>query len=266
MLVILAQATPPPEPSPHGWAQTGEKLVGLAAAQPDAFWPIVAVSLPLLTVAGMVLLVVKWLLPAWREEKKADRDALVTALKQRGEEAERDAAKDRELAKTQSEALVGRIETKIDGIRSEVAKIDGRVERHSEVLARLAAKVGAGLALLASFLGGAAAGAGWLALLDRPVAVTTAPSTTAAVSTTAALSTTPTSCSTAQSDDTAVHDCPKGCPIDSVCCGQEKCCPKKRSTAQAPKSPPLSSLELASLASFAAVPCLSALDACVVAD
>ena len=127
----LAQAT---EPAPQGWSAAGEQLLRHAEQRPDAFWPVVAVALPLLLVAGIGLIVVRWLLPAWREEKKADRESLVTALRQRGEEAAKDAEKDRELAKTQNEAIVQRIENKVERVTGELARIDARVERHGELL------------------------------------------------------------------------------------------------------------------------------------
>lgn len=255
MFLIIAQTaqTAPAEPSPGGWTATGEKIVSLAHSQPDAFWPVVAVALPLVLLVGIGILLVRWVIPAWREEKKADRDSLVAALRQRGEEAERDATKDRELAKSQSEALVGRIETKIDGIRSEVAKIDGRVERHSEVLARLALKVGAGLALLCAFLSGLAAGAGAYALADRS-AVPAALAVEA-----------PSSCSRLAGDDTAKGECVrKPCPTGWYCCGPERCCEVKEGTATEAKSEriPVSSLQYVSPVNYALFTCFPGVDVC----
>lgn len=250
---LIAQ-TAPAEPSPGGWTATGEKIVGLAHSQPDAFWPVVAVALPLVLLVGIGILLVRWVIPAWREEKKADRDSLVAALRQRGEEAERDATKDRELAKSQSEALVGRIETKIDGIRTEVAKIDGRVERHSEVLARLALKVGAGLALLCAFLGGLAAGAGAFALADRSAVPVSGP--VPGVSS---------SCSQL-AGDTAKGECVrKPCnPRTQYCCGPERCCEIKEGTATETTSDriPVSSLQYISATNYALFTCFPGVDVC----
>lgn len=120
----LSQAV---EPSPSGWASTGERVVDMAHSKPEAFWPVVAVALPLIIVGGIGLIVWKAILPAWREEKKADRESLVTALRQRGEEAAKDAEKDRELVKTQHEMLIQRIEGKVERVTGELAKVDGRV-------------------------------------------------------------------------------------------------------------------------------------------
>ena len=131
MWIQLAQAAEPP---PQGWSAAGEASLRHAEQRPEAFWPVVAVALPLLIVAGIGLIVVRWILPAWREEKKADRDSLVTALRQRGEEAAKDAEKDRELAKIQNEAIVQRIENKVERVTGELAKMDARVERHTEML------------------------------------------------------------------------------------------------------------------------------------
>lgn len=252
MIAILFAQTS--EPAPQGWAGTGEKIVGLAHSQPDAFWPVVAVALPLVLLAGGAILLVKYVIPAWREEKKADRDSLVAALRQRGEEAERDATKDRELAKSQSEALVGRIETKIDSIRTEVAKIDGRVERHSEVLARLALKVGAGLALLCAFLGGLAAGAGAFALADRSAVPASGPVPSVS-----------SSCSQLAGDDTARGECvKKPCPTGWRCCGPERCCEIKEGTATETTSDriPVSSLQYISATNYALFTCFPGVDVC----
>lgn len=248
VFLLTAQAAPAAEPSPGGWAATGEKIVGLAHSQPDAFWPVVAVALPLVLLVGIGILIVRWVIPAWRAEKQLDRDSLVAALRQRGEEAERDAAKDREVAKAQNEAIVQRVESKVDRITGELAKVGERVERHSEVLARLAAKAAVGLALICAFLSGLAAGAGAFAIADRPAAV---------MPTLAPACFTPAS---AQSDDTAAHDCPKGCPTDFVCCGKEKCCPAKSRTAA--MSSPLSAATFASIDNYAAVLCVPGFDNC----
>lgn len=142
LLLHIAQAVAVvPEPPPAGWAAAPEALLRHAEARPDVFWPVAATVLPLLIVGAFLVLVVRWVLPAWREEKEADRKALAEALKLQSEETKRDAEKDREVARAQNDAVVSRIEGKLDSTREDLRRSSDRIDRISEQLARVAAKV-----------------------------------------------------------------------------------------------------------------------------
>lgn len=249
MLIILAQATPPPEPAPQGWHATGEAVLRHAESRPDIFWPLltvaVAVGIPVL----LVLAFVRWGLPFLREEAQKNRDNLAAALRDRAREALEDSAAARELGRVEKEALVNRVESKLDRVTGELQRVGERVERHSEVLARLAAKAGVGLALLVAFLGGLAAGAGAFALAERPAVY-------APVQPAQQVQAQP-----AADDDTARGECvKKPCPRGWRCCGPERCCEIRESTAS---SPPLSSLQLARLDNVAEAECQPEVDWCL---
>jgi flagellar biosynthesis/type III secretory pathway M-ring protein FliF/YscJ len=114
------------EPSPQGWADTGERLVRLADTHREAFWPVVAVLIALaspLLIAGIVW---KVLIPAWREEKKLDR-----------EQEARDRAAERELEKANNDALIAQLGGKLDRMVAELDRVSARIERQGEALARL---------------------------------------------------------------------------------------------------------------------------------
>lgn len=141
IVVVLAQRLAQAEPAPAGWSATGEALVRHAEARPDIAFPLLAVISPLALIAGLVWVVVRFVLPAWREEKKLDREHQTSALKTIREDAAGDAAAVRELALAQNQALVARVETKVDRQTGEIEKISGRLDRHGEVLQRVAERV-----------------------------------------------------------------------------------------------------------------------------
>ena len=143
LLLYIAQAAAPavPEPPPSGWAATGDKILAAAERHPDTFWPVVACLIPLAMLAGVLFVVVRWVLPAWREELEKNRLHLAGIVKQRGDEAAADLAAGRELARVQHDAVVQRVETKIDSTREDLRRSSDRIDRISEQLARVAAKV-----------------------------------------------------------------------------------------------------------------------------
>lgn len=114
------------EPSPQGWADTGERLVRLADTHREAFWPVAAVLIALLLPLLLGAIVWKGILPAWREEKKLDR-----------EQEARDRAAERELEKANNEALIAQLGGKLDRVLAELDRVSARLERHGESLARL---------------------------------------------------------------------------------------------------------------------------------
>lgn len=153
MLLIHMAQSAAPEPPPAGWAAAPEVLLKHAEARPDVFFPVAATVLPLLIVGGFLVLVVRWILPAWRTEKEADRKALAEALKLQSEETKRDAEKDREVARAQNDAVVSRIEGKLDSTREDLRRSSDRIDRISEQLARVAAKVAAAVFFVATLSG-----------------------------------------------------------------------------------------------------------------
>ena len=155
MLLYIAQAAAPavPEPPPSGWAATGDKILSAAERHPDTFWPVVACLIPLAMLGGVLFVVVKWVIPAWREELEKNRLHLAGIVKARGDEAAADLAAGRELARVQHEAIVLRVETKIDTAREDLRRSSDRIDRISEQLARVSAKIAVAVFFLATLSG-----------------------------------------------------------------------------------------------------------------
>lgn len=157
MRILLTQAVPQlPEPPPAGWSGVTGQILSQAERRPDVFWPVVACALPLLLFGGMTFVFVRWVLPAWEKQKELDRQSMATALQKRGEEADRDAARDREAAKAQVDSVVQRLEGKLDNVVSEGRRSSDRIDRISESLAKVTAKIGLtsfGLVFASFFLG-----------------------------------------------------------------------------------------------------------------
>lgn len=152
LLIPIAQAAAP-EPPPSGWAATGDKILSAAEKHPDTFWPVVACLIPLAMLGGVLFVCVKWVIPAAREELEKNRVHLAGLVKARGDEAAADLAAGRELAKVQHEAIVLRVETKLDSTREDLRRSSDRIDRISEQLARVAAKVAAAVFFLATLSG-----------------------------------------------------------------------------------------------------------------
>ena len=144
LLLHIAQAAAQPaspEPPPSGWAAAGDKLLSAAEKHPDTFWPVVACLIPLAMLGGVLFVVVKWVIPAWRAELELNRQHVAAIVKTRGDEAAADLAAGRELARVQHEAIVQRVESKVDTAREDLRRSSDRIDRISEQLARVAAKV-----------------------------------------------------------------------------------------------------------------------------
>ena len=150
MLLLHIAQVAEPEPPPSGWAATGDKILSAAERHPDTFWPVVACLIPLAMLAGVLFVVVRWVLPAWREELEKNRVHLAGLVKQRGDEAAADLAAGRELARVQHDAVVQRVETKIDSTREDLRRSSDRIDRISEQLARVAAKVAVAVFFIAT--------------------------------------------------------------------------------------------------------------------
>lgn len=196
-------------------------------------WLAVGVAVgPVATAALIGWVAIRFALPAVREELAASRAHMSEALTKRGVEAADDVKSARELARVQHEALVERIEGKIE-------HLDERAKTSETLLRSIAAKVGVvALVLLLSFGVGFSGGAA-VARLQRPVVVPT----------------------------TNKNECDEvNCSEEEYCCGHQKCCMRSRRAVDETEiaRKPLSSLPYG-LASIAMRPCVRPrLDQCEV--
>jgi hypothetical protein len=185
-----------------------------------------AVGVAVGPVATVVLIgwgTLKFLLPYVKEELAASRKHMSDALAARGNEAVDDIKAARELARVQHEAIVERIEGKIE-------HLDERAKTSETLLRSIAAKIGAVvLVLLLSFGVGFSGGAA-VARLQRPVVV---PSTNK-------------------------NECDEvNCSEEEYCCAPQKCCMRSRRAVDETEiaRKPLSSSGLDRYATSAHVPC-----------
>lgn len=157
------------EPPPAAGVQAAvESAVRHAEQRPDVAFPLLAIVTPLAIVAGLVWLVIRFVLPAWREEKQADRDHLSAQFKDLREDALHDAQAVRQHAADQHESLVQHIGEEVrrfsERTTSELKAIGERAERHGELIHRIAAKVGAAIVLVAMGLAGLSVATTYLAV------------------------------------------------------------------------------------------------------
>lgn len=194
-------------------------------------WLAVGVAVgPVGTAALIGWVAIRHALPAIREELAASRLHMSEALTKRGVEAADDIKASRELARVQHEALVDKIEGKLD-------RLGERVQDSHTLLRSIAAKIGAvALVLLLSFGVGFGGGA-VVARLQRPAIP-----------------------STGKGECSEVN-----CTEDEYCCGLNKCCIRSRRAVDETEiaRKPLSSLPQG-LASVATRPCVTRLDLCEV--
>lgn len=195
MLLFLAQAA---EPAPAGWERGADYVVRHAEQRPDVIFPLLAVAGLLAVILGAGYLLTKVVLPAWRSEKAADREHLTALVVQRGKEAMEDVAAFRELAKAQQAAIVERVGDAVQRQTGEILKLVDRSERHTDLLTRIAGKVGVGLLIVTLAAG--------VVLAARRTIV-------------------------------AANECPKGCASGYHCCSRDGlCCPDNKSTAVKPQT------------------------------
>jgi len=194
VLLILAQTEPPPS----GWERGADFAVRTTAAAPNVVFPLIASVGFLAIIIGFGWLFVKYALPAWRDEKKLDREHLTALVVQRGKEAMEDVAAFRELAKAQQQAIVERVGDAVQRQTGEILKLVDRSERHGDLLNRVAAKVGVGLLLVVLAAG--------VVLASRRSVV-------------------------------AAGECPKGCASGYHCCSRDGlCCPDDKATTVKPQT------------------------------
>lgn len=194
MLLLLAQA----EPAPLGWGAGADFAVKHAEQRPDVFFPLLASVGFLAIIVGAGYAFVKFAIPAWRDEKKLDREHLTALVVQRGREAQEDVAAARALSEAQHKALRETIGDRVERVTGEIARLVDRSERHGDLLSKVAAKVGVGL-LIVVLLAGAVLAA------HRTVI--------------------------------ANNECPRGCATGYHCCSRDgACCPNSTGTAVKPQS------------------------------
>lgn len=216
MLLLIAQAEPPPA----GWEHATDFAVRTTAAQPNVVFPLIACIGFLMIIVGAGYLLYKVVVPAWRSEKAADREHLTALVVQRGKEAMEDVAAFRELAKAQQAAIVERVGDAVSRQTGEILKLVDRSERHTDLLTRIAGKVGVGLLILILAGLGIIEGQRYVAKLsDAPI-------------------TCDPPCSSGQK------------------CTREGCKEIKTGTASASASPPHSALRLRGMANLAADHCM----------
>ena len=143
----LAQAATP-EPAPAGWERAAGFVVAHAESRPDVLFPLLSVLAVLAIVSAAGYVLVKHIVPAWRQEKAADREHLSSLVNKRGAEAQEDLAAFRALAGEQHKNITERIGEQVSRQTGEIARLVDRSEKHSDLLQRVAQKVGVGLILL----------------------------------------------------------------------------------------------------------------------
>jgi len=199
------------------------ETVRAAVEQHTNVW--LAVGVAVGPVATAVLIgwgVIRHLLPYIKDELAASRLHMSEALAKRGVEAGEDIKAARELARVQHEAIVERIEGKID-------HLDERSKTHETLLRSIAAKIGVVVLVLLLAFGVGVGSATVVARLQRPVIP-----------------------STAKGECSEVN-----CTEEEYCCGQNKCCMRSRRAVDETEiaRKPLSSLPSGRLASVAIKPC-----------
>lgn len=212
---------------------TVETVRSAVETHPNIYLAIGVAIGPLATAVLIGWGVIRHLLPYIKDELAASRAHMAEALTKRGVEAADDIKAARELARAQHEAIVGRIEAKID-------HLDERSKTSETLLRSIAAKVGAVVLVLLLSFGVGFGGGTVVARLQRPVI--TPPTTN-------------------KGECSELH-----CTEDEYCCGQNKCCMRSRRAVDETEiaRKPLSSLPQG-LASVAMKPCDSPrLDLCEV--
>ncbi len=165
---VLAQAAPT-EPAPAGWERGAAFVVAHAESRPDIVFPLIAVCAVMVLVGAAGYALTKYAIPAWRAEKAADREHLSSLVNKRGAEAQEDLAAFRALASEQHKNLTEKIGDQVSRQTGEIAKLVDRSERHTDLLQRVAAKVGVGLLVLALLGLAAREGVRYVGLTDAPI-------------------------------------------------------------------------------------------------
>ena len=195
MLISLFQAAATAEPPPSGWVAVADLAVKHAEQRPDAVLLLLAIAGPVLVGFGALYVMVKYGLPFAASHLEAHRKATADIIARMSADAREDAAAARELSKSQQDAIVGRIESEQQRQTGQISKIDGKLDRHGELLSHIAAKIGASVLVL--MIATAAAYAAHVVIASA----------------------------------TAKGECPQGCSSGYYCCGEKLCCEQKKGSA-----------------------------------
>ena len=135
------------EPLASGWEHGADFAVRKTAEHPDVVFPLLAILGPVVVGFAFIFACIKWGLPFVKDELVAFRKLMADMLKQKDEDAAGDIAAARELAKVQQSAIVEKIGSEVSRHTGELLKLVDRSERHTDLLTRIAGKVGVGLVL-----------------------------------------------------------------------------------------------------------------------
>lgn len=156
MLTLLAQivTAAAAEPPPSGWVAVADVALRQTQQRPDAVLLLLAVLGPVIVGFSVLFALVKWGLPFASMHLEAHRKATAEIIARMTADAREDAAAARELSKSQQDAIVSRVESEIGRQTGQISRIDGKLDRHGEILSHLMAKVGAVIvAVLLTFAG-----------------------------------------------------------------------------------------------------------------
>jgi len=183
------------EPPPSGWVAVTDLALKHAEQRPDVAFPLLAILGPLAVGVLCVVAVIKYGLPFAAAQLEAHRKATADIIARMTADAREDSAAARELARTQQGAIVDRVEAEQQRQTGQITKIGEKLDRHGELLSRVAAKVGAGILALII-----AAGAAYAAHVVIASSM-------------------------------SKGECPQGCASGYYCCGEKLCCEQKKGSA-----------------------------------
>lgn len=188
----LIPNVPPPQPAPQPAPQQPQgptvvvqpqmpspQQVGAYVQAAETFarhaegWPMtVGFYVMLAMIAGIFAWVVFKFFPTWKTEGEANRQhkekendrfqaTLLAALKERGDQAQRDVEAERRLAQAQSDNIsreiggrVDRLGDKVDDVSEDVDELKGEMKSMGGVLRSVASKLGVGLGAVAALFAG----------------------------------------------------------------------------------------------------------------
>jgi hypothetical protein len=198
------------------WLAPVTELMGHAEKRPDVFFPVLSIVTPIGLVIGVAIIIVRYIIPAWRDERKADREHMTQTLADLRGAAALDMAQTRELASTQHAAIVADVSGKVDRVDSSVAKLHDKVDRQAEAITKITAKLALGILVLVSSFGAGVAGGYHLAAPPVSVNISAQSNT-----------------NTTTAQPTTANECPKGCPKGQHCCSTlGACCEDKKAEAR----------------------------------
>ena len=142
-LAQIVTAATAAEPPPSGWVAVADVALRQTQQRPDAVLLLLAVLGPVIVGFSVLFAIVKWGLPFASMHLEAHRKATAEIIARMTADAREDAVAARELSKSQQDAIVGRVESELGRQTGQIARIDGKLERHGELLSHIVAKIGA---------------------------------------------------------------------------------------------------------------------------